>query len=274
MMYRFIGTERTYGPRALDWVVRTYGGREDASAAPEHEANMASAWRTVADWALELPSAAASAEQLARLAKLGVETGPPSTFAAAAEAIEEAEGQARAKRGQRKPTTLKLKRLADLGLSAPANATRAEVDQLLRAHELQEIAKRLAARGLRLPNEGLTEDNRYDLADAVDSLDFGLQQAAERGFRYQPEFPLSADQMKKLAELLDEFWSASGDLDWEWQHLVEEGTLALRPTAAERIAVLPVLFDLVRNGRWSADPSEYLALGELATTARSSKGAS
>lgn len=274
MLYRFLGTERTYGPRTLDWVVRTYGAREDASAAPEQTVSDPSAWRSVEEWAAVLPSMSASAEQLARLEKLGVAIVPNLTFAEADRAIDAAEDHARASRGQRKPTALKLKKLSELGLSAPDNATRADVDKLLRAHELRQLGERLSARGLRLPADGITEDNRYECEDAVESLDFGLKQAAERGFKYQPAFPLGAKEMNALAEALEEFWSAAGDLDWEWANLVDEGTIALKPTPLQLAAVLPVLFDLIRSSRWSSDSSAFAHLAEIATSQRSIKGAS
>ena len=273
-VYRFAGNDRTYGPRALDWVVQTYGENPTVSAAAERSADSPASWRPVAEWAAGLPAAPASSVQRARLQKLGNPSIGALTFGEAADAIEAAESAARGARGRRQPTALKLRRLAELGITAPPNASRADVDDLIRDHGIAQRAMRLADAGMRLPADGVSEDNIHALEEAVEALRLGLEHAAERGLVFEPAFPLTADAMMELADTLEEFWSIAGDLEDSWSLLADSGDLPRVPTAAERCSVLPALLEELSAARWSDVEASYLSLGLKALTTASGSGAS
>jgi hypothetical protein len=260
-VYRFIGGDRTYGPRALDWVVKTYGSNGDVSAAPEQSASVQSSWKPISDWAAALPSAPSSQTQRARLEQLGAGVSAALSYAEAARAVDEAEAAKRTERGRRSPTSLKLRRLAALGISAPQNASRVEVDRLLRQHELALKASELVVAGLSLPPEGVTDDNLYALEDAVEALRFALAQATERGLAFEPPYPLSAEAMSELAELIERVWSIAGDLPGIWSDLVDSGDLPRIPTDVQRRAVLGEILTAMSSGQWTDSDGSYIAIG-------------
>jgi hypothetical protein len=258
MFYRFGATSAQNGPRTLKWITDTYGSTSDCLVASSSDAEIASAWQPIAALVTAVANAPAMADQRKNLERAKLAFSDSTTIA-------EAEILLSNHRGSKPPTALKLKRLNELGLSAPPGATRGIVDELIRRAQLDAEGVMLANRGLALPEGAVSAASLYQLRDAVDSLEFAIGQARSRGLDFSPSLPLALQDMAILTKSLERFWQAAGDLRDVWLNLKEHGTLDSLPTHTQQTAILSALFAEIRNGKWTESDHDFerLALAAM-----------
>ena len=289
-VYRFDRpVDRIYGPRALSWVIATYGARPECECAPATADGSAAAgpWRPVGAWQSEMLPKTASERQRKRLAKLGV-LHDPGTLGLddAARLIAEAEACL-------SPTKHQLAKAVKLGVAVPPAATRAALRSLTDAAERRAAVRGLHAQGVPLAEDAswdeiraaedeaqerseafpliaalrrqgvvATDEMSLEELDELDSarrdLDEAMRDARRLGFKFEPSTPLTLVTMQalyaSLGELEQHLASSEANLDW----LVERGRLPRKPRRAAIKIALPDQFARIHAGTWQGNDEDDL----------------
>jgi hypothetical protein len=289
-IYRFDApADRIYGPRALQWVVATYGKRPECECAPADTTGMLAVgpWQRVAEWAREMLPEPATKRQRTRLTNLKVTHDPAAiTRDEAARLIREAEGGLAPTKGQ-------LADAAALGIDVPPGATRAEVEALVDAAERsasveavrrekveidddaswQEIAEAqeqveerkesrplaaaLRRRGVAVTDD-LTLDDLYELDSARRDLDEAIREARSIGFKFESPAGLTYDAMQQLYASLNDLGEQLALMEVDFERLAENGLIPRKPRRTAIKAALPELFERIQAREWQGSESDVL----------------
>jgi len=266
MLYRFDGGSSTYGPKDLKWVIDVYGQRPDCSAAPADEASSEPAWLPVAAWVQRYTNSPLTQLQATRLRNLGIPFDLQHTTTSEASDLIRSADQAKP------PTPALVKKAKALGVEVPKTATRASLDALIEEAELRQVALELTARGAKLPAV-FSKQAAYEFREALESLQFSIEQAQERGLKPSAPSGLDLDQIRHLSQALDQFWSVAGDMADDLREMRELGYFSKMPSKAALTRVLPFLFDLILSGKWGTGNATWLEVVRRAETLEAPDGA-